>query len=610
MALVLGELATILKADLAPFERDLRKARRAFDQHKDALKAGAAVAGAAIAAGIGAGLVSAMNLSSAQAKLKNQLGDPAVAEAAGAAAAGSFGRGFTATIDEAMADASAVFSSGLTGGSQNEQLIEDLTVKTQALSKTFEFDLAKAAGVAGVVMRDGLAKDGTEALDLIARTSQRVGPQFREDILDAAHEYGTFFASLGFDGPQAFELLARGAEKGTYGIDKIADTIKELTLIATDMSTGTQEAFGEIGLDAHQMANDLLAGGDTAQAAFGKIISGLQDIKDPADRANTAIALFGTPLEDMNKADIPEFLDSLSNLGDGMTDAAGTASEMAETFEQDAGQQLQAFKNQVQAALVDKLAEAVPYMRATFGWLSENSDWVGPLTTGLGVLAGAIALIIGALKVWAAVQIVLNLALWTSPITWIVLGVLALIAVIVLIATKTTWFSDLWNWAWNGIKGAALKTWDWLKSLPGKMKEAYSNLANIITAPFRNAFNAIARLWNGGPGRMSFTVPDWIPKFGGRGFSMPTMPMLAKGGNILEAGMAIVGEAGPEMLHLPRGAQVEPLRGGGRNQHAEQRVTLIIRGDGVVAGIREDIRLKGGGDVVRHLTPQTGGGWS
>lgn len=663
MALVLGELSTILKADHGRFERDLDKAKGAFNRHAESLKAGAAVAGAAIAAGIGAGLVSAMNLSSAQAKLRNQLGDPAAAEAAGAAAAGSFGRGFTQTIDEAMADASAVFGSGLTGGSQNAQMLEDLTVKAQALSRTFEFDLSQAVGVAGVVMRDGLAKDGTQALDLIARTSQRVGPKFREDILDAAEEYGTFFAALGFDGPQAFELLARGAQKGTYGIDKTGDVIKELTLLATDMSDKTAGAFDAIGLDAHMMANDLLTGGDTAQAAFGKIVGGLQSIKDPADRANTAIALFGTPLEDMNKADIPAFLDSLAGLGEGMTDAGGAAAEMAETFEKDAGQQLQAFKNQVQAALIEKLAAAVPHLQATFGWLSENSGWVGPLSVGLGVLAGAIVLIIGALKVWAAVQVVLNLALWTSPITWIVLAVIALVAAIVWVATQTTWFQTAWQatwtavvavfqWAvdwivagwtlvfdtvirlaqtwwtvfsgfwtgvgravvavWAGIKGAAVKTWDWLKMLPGRMREAFSALGGIITAPFRAGFNAISRMWNNGPGRLRFSLPDWVPGVGGNGFSMPRMPMLAKGGNIRAAGMAIVGEAGPEMLHLPRGAQVQPLSDAGRggSGHAETTITLKIRGDGIVAGLRDDIRLRAGGDVVRHLSPQSGGGWS
>ena len=42
-------------------------------------------------------------------------------------------------------------------------------------------------------------------------------------------------------------------------------------------------------------------------------------------------------------------------------------------------------------------------------------------------------------------------------------------------------------------------------------------------------------------------------------FTAPQIPMLAKGGMIRTAGSVIVGEKGPEMLTLPRGAQVTPL---------------------------------------------------
>ena len=36
-----------------------------------------------------------------------------------------------------------------------------------------------------------------------------------------------------------------------------------------------------------------------------------------------------------------------------------------------------------------------------------------------------------------------------------------------------------------------------------------------------------------------------------------------KGGNVMRGGSAVVGERGPELLNLPRGAQVSPLDGNG-----------------------------------------------
>ncbi len=40
---------------------------------------------------------------------------------------------------------------------------------------------------------------------------------------------------------------------------------------------------------------------------------------------------------------------------------------------------------------------------------------------------------------------------------------------------------------------------------------------------------------------------------------IPTIPELAAGGIIHRSGLALVGEAGPELLELPQGAVVKPL---------------------------------------------------
>jgi phage-related protein len=65
-------------------------------------------------------------------------------------------------------------------------------------------------------------------------------------------------------------------------------------------------------------------------------------------------------------------------------------------------------------------------------------------------------------SIWASTA-----ALLANPITWIVIAIIALIAVIVLIATKTTWFQTAWKYTWNAIKAVTLAVWTWLKSFIG-----------------------------------------------------------------------------------------------------------------------------------------------
>lgn len=193
---------------------------------------------------------------------------------------------------------------------------------------------------------------------------------------------------------------------------------------------------------------------------------------------------------------------------------------------------------------------------------------------GNGIAAAALAVKTG---IATAAQWVWNLSLWAFPLTWIVAGIIALIAVIVLIATKTTWFQQLWHWIWGAIgepvkaAGEFIKNvWNavvngiaaavnWVKNaivvgfrfavdfvvgyfrfvmgIPGQIARAFQFVAQAIFAPFKWAFNMISWAWNNTVGRLSFSFPDWIPGIGGRGFSVPRLPSLAKGGEILQSGL-------------------------------------------------------------------------
>lgn len=89
--------------------------------------------------------------------------------------------------------------------------------------------------------------------------------------------------------------------------------------------------------------------------------------------------------------------------------------------------------------------------------------------------------------------------------------------------------------------GLLIKHWD-------KVKEAGAAAFNGIKEVARTAFNAIASLWNSTVGQLSFTIPDWVPKIGGNGWDVPDIPMLAAGGIVNSATLALIGEAGPEAV--------------------------------------------------------------
>lgn len=191
----------------------------------------------------------------------------------------------------------------------------------------------------------------------------------------------------------------------------------------------------------------------------------------------------------------------------------------------------------------------------------------------------------GAVKVatvtWTAVQWLLNAALTANPIGLIIVAIGILIGIIVWIATKTTWFQDIWSWAWERIKLGFMVFWELLKlawswigsafdwfvglfqGIPGMLSSAFSGLFDIITWPFRTAFNFVADIWNNTIGKLSWTVPSWVPIIGGNTISVPKL-------NKFHSGGVVPGPIGQEVLAvLQAGERVSPVgstsdgRGGG-----------------------------------------------
>lgn len=110
-----------------------------------------------------------------------------------------------------------------------------------------------------------------------------------------------------------------------------------------------------------------------------------------------------------------------------------------------------------------------------------------------------------------------------------------------------------------------------------KMVEWFGN--GGLTRTFRNFGSFFKSLWDGIVNAFKTAInwiikgintlieglnkiqpPEWLSDLTGfTGVNFQTIPLLANGGDIEQAGRVIVGERGPEVLDLPRGARVTPL---------------------------------------------------
>ena len=266
-------------------------------------------------------------------------------DAAGNLFADAYGESF-AEVSSVVGDAVAL----------NIPDLERLTGVALSMQSAFDGAAGEYLQLADQLRVQGVTDSVEESLDFLTTSFQRLPSNLVDPLSEAVREYGVFLADLGFDTDEIFSSLVAAAQRGEFELDKFGDAIKEFGIRATDDSSATIEAFNQIGIAGEQyeaLTDSILAGGTAARGAFDEIVDGLLSIEDAQTRANAAIALFGTPLEDLSVQDIDEFLVGLQNLEGGFQDVAGAATTLDEQINDNLQVALTTYQRQWSEALTN-----------------------------------------------------------------------------------------------------------------------------------------------------------------------------------------------------------------------------------------------------------------
>lgn len=233
---------------------------------------------------------------------------------------------------------------------QTTQLMgKELQAATEAgfaLRDTFGYELSESARTASALMKN-FGIDANKAYNIIATGAQK-GADQNGDLLDTLNEYSPQYAALGLSADQFVNGLIAGAEAGVFSIDKVGDAVKEFNIRAKDGSKSTTSAFATLGLKASTTMQAFAKGGDTAQKTFFEVVKALEAMKDPVEKNQTAVALFGTQYEDLEKTVLP-VLASMEDASKTTYDALG---EINEIKYKDLGSALGGLKRTIEGALI------------------------------------------------------------------------------------------------------------------------------------------------------------------------------------------------------------------------------------------------------------------
>lgn len=506
-------------------------------------KAGAAfaVVGAAAGAAIAAGIAEAMDQANITSTLQAQLGTTdAVAAQQGKAAGKLFADGVSGTFQEAADSIKATVQSGLAPPGTTTKQLSQIATKAQDIVTVFGQDMPAVTNAAAQAVRTGLAKNSSEAFDIITKGFQS-GANKADDFLDTINEYGTQFRKAGIDGQQATGLINQGLQAGARDADIVADAVKEFSIRAIDGSDLSAQGFKALGLNADDMATKFAKGGKLANGVLDVTLDKLRNVKDPVKQSQIATELFGTQAEDLGKAlfklDPSAAVKSLGSVG-------GAADKLGKTLRSGPAYELQTFQRRLKQTFVETLGTEVLPIVVSFGtwfnkylspplawlarvlgetlgtairgtiaaitavvnWFKMMATWLIPLgiliagvtlsmtlnAIAAGAQAAAILAVTVAMRIARGITVAMTAAQWlwnaalnANPMVLVVTLILALAAAIVVAYHRSETFRSIVQATWAAIQTGAKVAWETV------IKPA---LAGIVTA-FKAVGDAAVWLW-------------------------------------------------------------------------------------------------------------------
>jgi len=500
---------------------------------------GVGAIGAVGVAALGAGVAKTIfDMDDAFSMLQAQTGATASEmEQYGSAAKEVFTKGYGENIDE-VTNALARVKQNMKNIDNGE--LSKVTSNAMFLAKTFDGDVNEVTrGTNNMMEAFGISAD--KAFDLFTAGGQR-GLNFSNEMFDNVAEYSSLFGTMGYSAEEYFGILERGAKAGVYNLDYVNDVMKEFQIRVKDGSKGTSDAMGDLSQGTQKVWKDFLDGKGTVSDVASQVVGELKGMEDQVAANQIGVGLFGTKWEDLESGAMYAMLGSKEAMKDfeGATDAASSKVEgslknrlisswrelqvgIADVVNGAGAQEFLQAVAQKADELVPKIQGIVEKAFEFGNTVRENWGPIKEILIGVGTAAGVLAVGMGVLKVISVVttmvhgfrtamalatagQWAMNTAMLANPLTWVVVGIAAVVAGAVLLYRN-----------WDLVKQKASELWQKLLDNP---------LLALVAGPFGaiiaagitlyKHFDDVKRVFNNFKDAItSFKVPGWVSKIGG-----------------------------------------------------------------------------------------------
>lgn len=458
-----------------------------------------------------------------------------------------------------------------------DEAVKKSTDKLSAFERTTS-KIGRSMTKAGTVMLGASAAVGGSILAVGKSTADYAG-----DMYDMARGAGI--------GVEAFQKLAYAGRMSGVETEKLSASLVKFDRMVAEATGGNKtymQTFEDLGIKIKDSAGNLRQPNEI----FEDVADIFHNTEDGIGKTALAVELFGKsgadliPMLNDGKAGLKAFYAEAERLGLALSNEMIAKGDAFSDQLENIGEQVKGVKLQLGAALIPALSAAAEKIAAVIDkitrWVQENPElaatigniamtvgkWLAILGTAAIAIGGAtfivgqfgkvfrtvsdtikigtdiykgltgataaagkstIAYTIGQ-KMAAAAQWLFNTALFGCPVIWIVAGIMAIIAAVVLLVKYwdevAAWFKKLWDsivgifkaaweaikkvWGavtgwfsnlWGGIKAGVGKAWEGIKNTISKTREGVQKAWGSVKGWFSNLWNGVknvtGKAWQG-----------------------------------------------------------------------------------------------------------------
>ncbi len=297
---------------------------------------------------------------------------------------------------------------------------------------------------------------------------------------------------------EAWQKMTYAAKISGIEQEKLMTSMVKFDKVLTDAAGGSKTAgqiFKDLGISIKDASGKMRA----PEAVFEDVAELLANVEDGATKTAAACAFFGKSGAEL----LPMLNEGRNGLQGLYRTAEETGNVLANetlTAADEFGKSLDAVKLQAQGVMLQLGSALIPVLSEMKDWVSDVvggiADWlkanpelartIGKVATsaaGILLALGAVSTVIGGVafvigkfvSAWRGLKTALDLGrkavsffnktLLTSPIFWIIVGVVALAFVVYKLIKNWDKVSAFFKRLWDGIKKTFGAVWEWIKNM-------------------------------------------------------------------------------------------------------------------------------------------------